>query len=75
MNILQIIIIFLIVLMPFIKLNAQSEEIMRKWVGKHPHDMILPEMVIKFRQHFKKKYPKELRRFKRGDHIFEIDSR
>lgn len=62
LNILRIAIIFLIVLIFFVKLNAQSEKLIRKWVGKHPHDMILPEMVSQFRQDFKKKYPKELRR-------------
>jgi len=60
----------LIVLIFFVKVDVHSQvsfdkltpKLMQKWVGKHPHDMILPDMLTKFRENFKKQYPKELKR-------------
>jgi Heparinase II/III-like protein/Domain of unknown function (DUF4962) len=58
--------IALIVLIFSAELNAKelSPELMDKWVGKHPHDMILPDMVPQFRQEFKKRYPQEFKKIK-----------
>jgi Heparinase II/III-like protein/Domain of unknown function (DUF4962) len=41
--------------------NKLTPTLMQKWIGKHPHDMILPEMVTKLRKDFAKKYPQELK--------------
>jgi Heparinase II/III-like protein/Domain of unknown function (DUF4962) len=42
--------------------NKLAPVVMREWVGKHPHDMTLPDMLPQFRQYFSDNYPNELKR-------------